>query len=157
MNSTHETCAICISDYKQDFCQVITTCNHTFHYRCFYIYSMDKIKSTYVINCPMCQTELIDYTNDTPPHAFTVSNLLSTKFISSDDMLTVRYLTMQSVLHNRMEQKLMRLTKFLKYSDSDFDFDCNHTSVLYKEIEWKIQRRQQQLEQGKYGCQCTVS
>jgi len=60
---------------------------------------------------------------------------------------------MQSVLHNRMEQKLMRLTKFLEYSDYDFD----HTGALYKEIEWKIQRRQQQLEQGKYGCQCIVS
>lgn len=73
LNSTHETCVICINDYAYSFCHIVTKCNHKFHHHCFYSYSMDKIKSTSVINCPICQTDLIDYSiggNDTQ-HGYT--------------------------------------------------------------------------------------
>jgi hypothetical protein len=116
---------------------------------------MDKIKSTSVINCPMCQTDLIDYSigcNDTQ-HGYTFYTYLN----ETNDKRTIGYLIAHAILRKSMEKQL---TNLIQMSDKmEMEMESNRLYELFQKLEIKIQRRQEKLDQDMYECpcRCTVS
>lgn len=126
----HKKCTICLDRIDKKY--ILTTCNHTFHDKCFdeYIKYSDKDKS-YIL-CPLCRNEL-DLKTKEYEGDYKLINLTKTnknKFSKKEEIF----------LNKKLNEYIKEQIDIFGLSQSDIDCDdfVEELKILEKQLPFKI-------------------